>query len=161
VNKKRTATYMLFGLTSIALTPISQAQDYINLYKYDARGRLVSVTDSSSKEIKYAYDDAGNRIAAADETQSLTLEPTITSFTGPSSVLSGASVTLSWTSTSTSYCGLYSDSFSYPNLSASGSKSFNVYQNTAVTLTCYKNDVTVSQGKLIRTTSSGGGGPLN
>jgi YD repeat-containing protein len=31
-------------------------------FKYDARGRLVSVKDHTSQSVSYTYDDAGNRV---------------------------------------------------------------------------------------------------
>ena len=77
-------------VATFSFTPLfAAAQDYETNYKYDSRGRLIDATDQSQKSNKYAYDNAGNRVATADETESLVPRPNITSFTGPSSVNAG------------------------------------------------------------------------
>ncbi|AOW78607.1 hypothetical protein A3Q34_18255 [Colwellia sp. PAMC 20917] len=131
------------------------AQDYVTQYTYDARGRLIKAANSSADEVYYTLDDAGNRLNVSDSPYQPTL-PVITSFTGPSSVsYSGKAITLIWASTDTTHCTLVESGSSAnpPNLSSSGSKSVNIYETTAYTLTCYDAVTSDSKAKFIRVTS--------
>jgi len=81
------------------------------------------------------------------------LLPIITTFNSPSSVnRSGAWITISWTSTNTTHCALaeFGDYSSYPSLSTSGTQSIRIYEDTAITLTCYKGSNSDSKAQLIR-----------
>ena len=144
---------VLFG----AYSGLIQAQDYVTQFKYDARGRLIKVSDNASKEVYYELDDAGNRLSVSDSPPQPTL-PIITSFYSPSSVSSvGASITVSWGSTDTTHCELTAGSTTYSNLPTTGSQSIKIYQNTGVTLTCFNGGNSDTEGKLVRLVSGGGG----
>lgn len=143
-------------LATFSFTPLfAAAQDYETNYKYDSRGRLIDATDQSQKSNKYAYDNAGNRVATADETESLVPRPNITSFTGPSSVNAGTRVTLSWISTGTTHCKIDGD-VSYTNLPSIGNVSFVVNSNIGLLLTCSYGSEKDTASKLIRVISSSG-----
>jgi YD repeat-containing protein len=134
--------------------------DSVTQYQYDARGRLVKVSDNASKEINYTYDDAGNRIKVTDVSSAPAPDPVITSFVAPNTVPSvGAYATITWASTGASYCSLaiFGDSSSYPNLATSGSQSIRIYEDTGVTITCFSATKSASAGKIIRIASGGGG----
>ena len=156
-NSKRLSLGILLSIIS---SSNSFAQDNVTQYKYDARGRLVKVTDNAGAEIYYALDYAGNRTNVSDTPYNPpTTPPIVTSFTGPSTVnSSGTFVTLSWSSTDTMYCALakFGDYSSNPNLPTSGSTAIRIYEDTAVTITCYYGELSDSKGKLIRVESSGG-----
>ncbi|MDO6566261.1 RHS repeat domain-containing protein [Alteromonas sp. 1_MG-2023] len=130
------------------------AQNYEITYKYDSRGRLVSATDQAQKSNLYGYDDAGNRIATADESASLEPRPIISSFDGPSLVNAGTRVTLRWASTGTTHCKIDGD-VSYTDLLTVGSVSFVVNGNIGLLLTCSYGDEKDTASKLIRVISSG------
>jgi YD repeat-containing protein len=137
------------------------AQDYVTEFKYDARGRLVKVSDDGVNEIYYTLDDAGNRINVSDTpyTPPSATPPEVTSFTGPSTVSrSGTWVTLRWSSTGTTHCALaeFGDYTNNPNLPTSGSTSIRINEDTAMTITCYNGSDSDSMGKLIRVDSGGG-----
>ena len=145
----------------------SMAQDHVSKYTYDARGRLVKVTDGSENQVNYTLDDAGNRLNVSGSSTPVTPDPVapvpvipapvtlpiITTFNSPSSVnRAGAWITISWTSTNTSHCALaeFGDYSSYPSLSTSGTQSIRIYEDTAITLTCYKGSNSDSKAQLIR-----------
>lgn len=132
--------------------------DSVTEYKYDTRGRMVKVSGNNSKTVNYQYDEAGNRTQVGNLI--VTLVPVITSFSAPSSVSSvGASATISWASKDATYCTLaiFGDSSDYPSLSASGSQSLRIYENTGVAITCFNGSESDSEGKIIKVSSTGGG----
>lgn len=151
---------MSFVLSAICASN-TYAQDNVTQYKYDARGRLVQVTDNAGTEVHYTLDDAGNRTNVSDTpyTPPPATPPVVTSFTGPSTVSrSGALATLSWVSTNATHCALaeFGDYSNNPNLPTTGSISIRIYEDTAFTITCYFGESSDSKGKLIRIASSGG-----
>jgi YD repeat-containing protein len=133
--------------------------DSVTQYKYDARGRLVKVSDDASKSMNYQYDEAGNRTQVGNSI--VMLVPVITSFSAPNTVSSvGAFATISWASQDATYCALaiFGDSSDYPSLSTSGSQSVRMYENTGVAISCFNGSESDSEGKIIRVSSSGGFG---
>lgn len=134
------------------------AQDYVTKFQYDARGRLVKVSDGGTNEIYYNLDDAGNRLDVSDS-PSQPILPIITSFSCPSTVnSSGASITVTWLSTDTTHCTLIGSNINHSNLPTSGSQSIRIFHDTSVILTCLNGGDSDTQGKLVRLVTGGGGG---
>ncbi len=140
---------------SLLIHPLPlKAQDLVNVYSYDARGRLVKAADQAGRVVEYQLDAAGNRVAVFDQTAE-TLTPVITSFVAPSTIASGAFATITWKSSHTTYCALaiFGDYSQYPNLPVNGSASVRISENTAVKITCYLSNLSVSASKIIRLSS--------
>ena len=163
MNKMKNNKLLCLGLLlATVYSSHSMAQNHVSKYTYDARGRLIKVTDGSENQVNYTLDDAGNRLNVSGGstptppdpvTPAPVLLPIITTFNSPSSVnRSGAWITISWTSTNTTHCALaeFGDYSSYPSLSTSGTQSIRIYEDTAITLTCYKGSNSDSKAQLIR-----------
>jgi len=151
----RARSTVIFLIVSALCVSSVQATDPVIKYEYDARGRLVKVSNNLDEELYYTLDAVGNRIEVSDTPPQLA-NPQITNFTGPSSVSSaGSPATLTWVSTDTTHCLLEEDQASYADLASSGTKTIQIYTSTGVTLTCYNGDLSVSKGKFIRLLTSG------
>jgi YD repeat-containing protein len=135
-------------------------------YTYDARGRLVEVSDNN-KTVYYVLDAAGNRTSVSNTppTTAPALDPVINSFIAPDTVSRPGNVTVSWNSSHASYCAfaIFGDSSNYSNLPVVGSLSFYLFENTGVQIACFEGSKSAAMGKIIRISSggTGPGGPLN
>ena len=128
-------------------------------YTYDARGRLVEVSDNN-KTIYSVLDTAGNRTSVSNTPPAPAPDPVINSFIAPSTVSGPGNVTVRWNSSHTSYCtfAIFGDSSNYSNLPVVGSLTFYLSENTGVQIKCFEGNKSAAMGKIIRI-SSGGGGP--
>lgn len=162
-NKRNIHKVSLITLTiSLMWTPLVTNADSTTVYKYDSRGRLVQVSNNLNEKIYYKLDDAGNRavVSNSEPTNEVPTIPKITLFSAPNEVAVGSFATIRWQSTNTTYCSLaiFGDSSAYSNLPVNGSVSIRINENTGVSLSCFSGDENDTEGKIIRTTSTGGGG---
>ena len=94
VHRRLLLAQLLAGASAFALSREAFAQDVT--YTYDALGRITTVTYPNGATITYAYDPAGNRTQVVQVEG--TAAPTGTFSASPTSISTGGSSTLSWTS---------------------------------------------------------------
>lgn len=125
-------------LLSTLITPSLWAQSNEVEFEYDARGRLVTISNSDGEAATYTLDDAGNRIAMVNGGG----EPKITSFMAPDTAMYsdaslGNHVVFSWTSVNTSGCELYGSAINGThNQAPSGQTTLLITQGGTFQLKC-------------------------
>lgn len=133
---------------------VASTETYANTTQhiYDARGRLIEVSNASiSSTVYYKMDDANNRIATSNTPIPDT--PVISSFSAPASVAKkGASASIKWTSTNSTHCSIAvgGDASMYPSLPTSGTQAVVMLDTTAVVVWCHNNGLSASQGRIIQ-----------
>ena len=153
-------------LASLIVQALPTSAGTSTQYKYDARGRLIEVSDNN-KAVYYILDEAGNRTRVSNTPLAPPPpmpDPVINSFIAPDSVSRPSNITVSWSSSNTSYCkfAIFGDSSNYSNLPTTGSLTFYLYENTGIQIECFEGEKSAAQGKIVRI--SGGtspGGPIN
>jgi len=128
------------------------AQANTTQHIYDARGRLIEVSNASAAAtMYYKLDKANNRIATSNTPIPDT--PVISSFSAPASVAKQwAPATIKWTSTNSTHCSIAvgGDPNAYPNLPTSGSQAVPMPETTAVVVWCHNNGLSTSNGRIIK-----------
>ena len=156
-NSNGTYSYQVRACNATGCSAVSASQSVtvtipsgndVTQFEFDARGRLIKVTDNSNIEVVYMLDDAGNRTSVADTT----VTPLITSFIAPDVEKSGDFSTISWTATNASHCTLsiFGDISGYEYLEPISSQSIQITENTGVSLKCYAGEQYASAGKIIK-----------
>lgn len=135
-------------------TVVLEVIDALVEFKYDARGRLVQITNNAGQAATYSLDDAGNRLALESDVG----EPTITTFMAPDIALYsdpalGNFVTLMWASEATSGCNLtLSTSPGTQSHPANHQITLQLTQYTTFDLSCYLGGATDVATKAISLT---------
>lgn len=155
--------YSVLILAALSVQALSAKASTSTQYKYDARGRLIEVSDNN-KSVYYVLDEAGNRTIVSNTPPAPMPDPVINSFIAPDSVSSPRNITVSWSSSNASYCkfAIFGDSSNYSNLPTTGSLTFYLYENTGIQIECFEGEKSAALGKIVRI--SGGispGGPIN
>ncbi len=130
VQRRMLLAQLLAGVSTLALSSTAFAQNVI--YTYDSLGRVTSVTNPDGSTIRYTYDPAGNRTQVVQAAS--TGQPVGAFYPSLSSIRSGTSVTLYWSSANATSASIDNGVGSVTPV-ASGSVSVSPTTTTTYTLT--------------------------
>jgi YD repeat-containing protein len=130
IHRRMLLIQLMAGVSAFALSKDAFAQDVT--YTYDALGRISTATYPNGATITYSYDPAGNRTQVVQVAG--TPAPTGTFSASPTSITTGGSSTLSWTSTNATAATIDNGVGSVTPVSA-GSVSVSPTTTTTYTLT--------------------------